>query len=393
MLSYQTAGVPARNIVRFLGVFCLVGAFLLGCSGQPEPTLVPPIAATKTPKPTFTPVPTATLVVPTNTNLPILPTLTRAPPTFTPIPPTATPDASINPLTGERVTDPALLKRRVLAVRIGNDPSIRPLEGLGLADIVIEEVMEGWTITRFTALYLSQNVERIRPIRSARLSSLAIVPQYDAALVHSGASDPIRLLISQASFVDLDQYFQPEPYSILEGYDWRGRMYTSVERIHEHLRQKGWERDEQIEGYHFDETVPQGSPALSIHIPYPKVSVVDWVYSADSASYLRSVEGVPHLEGLTQEQIGAENVIVLYAEHKKTDIVEDSLGSTAIDIVLSGSGRAEIYRDGQRVTAKWLREAEDRPIQYYDDQGRPIPLKPGQTWIELVPTDYEVVTK
>lgn len=361
---------------------------LLGKDPTPTPAVVqaPP---TRTPRPTWTPFPTPTPeATPTDTPLP---TPTPVLPTPTPASiPTPTPDGLISPLTGRPVADPALLQRRPLAVRIGNDPSIRPQEGLGFADVVYEEIMDGWTLTRFTAIYLDSSPSRVRPIRSARLSTLSIVPQYNAAAVHSGASDHIRYLISQAGFVDLDEYFNHEPYGILAGYDWRGRMYTSVEAIHTYLQKKGVDRVQPITGYAFDASPAQGTPALSIHIPYPKLCVVDWRYDAASGRYLRWTQGEPHLEGLTQEQIGAENVIVFYTEHKKTDIVEDSLGSTAIDIVMSGSGRAQIFRDGAMIEGTWRQPAPQALIQYYDANGQRIPLKPGHTWIQLVPTDYAI---
>ena len=174
---------------------------LLGKDPTPTPAVVqaPP---TRTPRPTWTPFPTPTPeATPTDTPLP---TPTPVLPTPTPASiPTPTPDGLISPLTGRPVADPALLQRRPLAVRIGNDPSIRPQEGLGFADVVYEEIMDGWTLTRFTAIYLDSSPSRVRPIRSARLSTLSIVPQYNAAAVHSGASDHIRYLISQAGFVDL----------------------------------------------------------------------------------------------------------------------------------------------------------------------------------------------
>lgn len=387
-MGRETCRWQPRATIGLAVVFAFCVLLLAACKGA-EPTLAPQaeILPTRTSRPTFTPVP-----LPTNT--PIPPTPTTAP-TLTPAPPTPTASptpisADISPLTGLKVSDPAKLKRRVLAVRIGNDPVIRPQEGLGIADIVYEEVMDGWTITRFTALYLDSDAERIRPIRSARLSSLAIAPQYDAALVHSGASDKIRWLISQAKFVDLDQFFHEAPYGMLEGYDWRGRAYTSTDKLHKYLEQKGLERDTPIAGYLFDATPPQGQPANSIHIPYPKSSVVDWSYDKADGRYLRSVQEQPHLEALTQQQIAAENVIILYAEHKKTDIVEDSLGSTAIDIVLEGSGKAQVCRDGVTIEARWERKAINELIRYYDGQGREIPIKPGRTWIQLVPTDYAV---
>ena len=276
-------------------------------------------------------------------------------------------------------------------MRVGNDASIRPQEGLGQAEIVYEEVMEGWTLTRFTAIFLANDAERVRPIRSARLVSLAIAPQYDAALVHSGASDKIRWLISQASFVDLDQYFHAEPYGVLAGYDWRGRMYTSVEAAHDYLAKQDLERVELIDGYFFAEQAPMGEAATTVHIPYPELCIVDWDYDDESGRYLRRVQGKPHLDGLTGEQIATENIIVLYADHEKTDIVEDSLGATAIDIVLEGSGQVQICRDGVVIQGLWRQSAPGQLIRFYDDEGDPIGLKPGQTWIELVPTDYEVV--
>ena len=402
----------ARLVILALIVIAVT---LAGCDEKKEPLpTVHVIVATRTPKPTFTLVPTSTTaptLAPTATATelpePSEATATAFATTFaTPAAPagptaiavptagpdsTASPDTSLNPLTGQAVSDPAMMNRRVLAVRVGNDPSIRPQEGLGRADMVFEEIMEGWTLTRFTALYLADDIERIRPIRSARLSNLTLAPQYDAALVHSGASDQIRWLISQASFVDLDQYFHPDPYGVLEGYDWRGRMYTSVAAVHDYLRVKGLERDARIKGHVFDPTAPQGQPASAIHIPYPEQCVVDWAYA--KGAYLRSVKGEPHLEALTGEQIAAENVIVLYAEHKKTDIVEDSNGATAIDIVITGSGSAKILRDGVVIDAAWRMEKPTEPIVYYDANGQVVPLKPGKTWVQFVPTDYDVTVQ
>ncbi|MFH1086343.1 MAG: DUF3048 domain-containing protein [Chloroflexota bacterium] len=384
-----------RALVRAALLLTLLAVAASGCAAKaPTPQPAPPQELpTRTPKATFTPVPTAT-TAPTLTPRPsatAAPTATEAP-SATLVP---TRDANLSPLTGLPLSDPALARRRVLAARIGNDPIIRPQEGLGQADIVYEEIMDGWTITRFTALYLDSDVQRIRPIRSARLSSLAITPQYDAALVHSGASDKIRWLISQAKFVDLDQFFHEAPYGVLAGFDWRGRIYTSVAAVHDYLRAKGLERDAPIEPLLFDAAAPAGQPAPSVHIPYPQLCVVDWTYSADKGAYLRAQQGQPHLEALDSQQIAAQNVIILYTEHRKTDIVEDSLGSTAIDIVFDGTGRAQVLRDGVVVDGYWARLAADRPIAYFCDAAhtQPIALKPGKTWIQLVPPDYQVAIK
>jgi len=285
--------------------------------------------------------------------------------------------------------DPALLHRRVLAFRIGNDPVIRPQEGLGAADFVYEEIMDGWTVTRFTALFLESEAERVRPLRSARLANLTMIPQYDAALVHTGASDPIRFLLSQSDIVDLDQYFHGAPYGMLTGYDWRGRMYSSTGAVRQYLEERGWESEDLIEGYVFDVEAPSGEPATSVSIPYP-AGDVEWVYDAGTGQYLREVDGVAHTDALTGDQIGAANVILFYTVHGETDIVEDTNGATAIDIVMTGSGRAVVVRDGIQIEGEWRRTAPDQVILYWDSAGEVIPLKPGKTWIELMPPGHDV---
>ena len=360
---------------------------LSGCSGgSPSPTAV----STKTPKPTFTPMrPISAL--PTETPSPT-PTIIFPAPTLTPVP-TPTPDPHINPLTGLRVEDPAALQRRAIHARIGNDPIIRPQEGLGAADVVYEDIMDGWALTRFTAVFLSEDPLRIRPLRSARLVSLELAPQYDAALVHTGASDPIRFKLSESDICDLDEYFNSKPYSVLEGYDWRGRFYTDSQRIHDYLMEKGWETSGPSEGFVFStegSSPPGGAPASTVHVPYPKLCVVDWTFDSERGSYLRQVQGAPHTDGNTGEQIAAANVIILYARHDATDIVEDTLGNTAIDIVLRGEGRVQVCRDGVLIEGKWQRDELKEFARFLGNDGSPIPLKPGKTWIQLVPVDYEV---
>lgn len=357
-------------------VLCVLCGLLLasGC-GKPRPTPTP----TKTPRPpaTSTPLPMAT---PT-----ITPTM---PPTATPTPSRA---AGVNPLTGLTVSDSTLLRRRPLHVRIGNDLEARPQSGLAEADLVYEEISEGWWVTRLTAVYLAHDPEVIGPIRSSRLINLELTPQFDAALVHAGASDPIRWMLSKSDIVDLDEYFTPDPYFYIEEQSWRNRLWTGADRVRKYLKEKGWEKAIPLRGFTFSPTPPEGGPATYIHIPYPpKTSDLEYRYDPETKTYLRFVLGEPHEDAETGEQLSAANVIVQYAEHQKTDIVEDERGVTAIRIVLTGEDKAQVFRDGVMIEGTWQREREDEMMQYLDKEGEPIPLKPGNSWIEIVPLDFEI---
>ena len=369
--------VRNKSYIILMLVLALTLAVLVGCGD--DGATVSSTDAEQTVLPTFTPFPTAT------------PTAAA---TATPVPtdtpePTPTPNPNVNPLTGLVVDNPELLNLRPIAFRVGNDPIARPQDGLSSAAVVWEEVMEGYSITRFTAIVYGEEVEMVRPIRSARLSSIQIAPMYDAALAHSGASDTIRWLISQASFVNLDEYYTRTGYHYL-GADWRTRLYADPAELHEYLADNDLERSEPIEGYTFDETVPLGSTAESIHIPYPSTCFVDWKYDAETDTYLRWVTNVIHADGLTGEQLAADNVVILYAVHGTTNIVEDTNGATAIDIQLTGTGDAVLIRNGVAVECQWIRPDDGGLLQFYDEDGELVPLKPGKTWIEMVPPDYDV---
>ncbi|MEI2689413.1 MAG: DUF3048 domain-containing protein [Anaerolineae bacterium] len=111
-------------------------------------------------------------------------TAAAAPPTAVPTPtpePTAIPAPTVNmaalvgdetlpagvsPFTGLPVDDPTLLERMPAAVKISNSPIARPQSGLSKADVVIEHLAEG-DITRFTAIFHSQDAQRIGSVRSA----------------------------------------------------------------------------------------------------------------------------------------------------------------------------------------------------------------------------------
>ena len=363
-----------------------------GCgSGAPSKAAVHPVTPTPAGQ-----VVSFTTAQPTATPLPATPTPTPIPPTATPALPTPTPTATLpprpeneNPLTGLTVDDPAVLRRRPLHIRVGNDPGARPQVGLSDADLVYEEITEWW-VTRYTAIYLAQAPETIGPIRSARLINTQLTQQYGAALINSGGSDGVRWELSQLPIVNLDEYFNPQPYFYREGQGWQTRLAVNAVAAHQLMERKGTEATVPLRGFTFSDAPLGGDPANTIFIPYPaKTSPVEWRYDSASSRYLRWVNGEPLVDFADDLQLSAANVIVYYAEHQPTDIVEDSNGATSIRIIVNGEGRAQIFRDGVVVEGRWRTDGTQTP-EFLFPNGAPIPLKRGNSWIEVVPTDYKV---
>nr|MBC7244288.1 DUF3048 domain-containing protein [Chloroflexota bacterium] len=383
---------PSRLMTLIL-LIAVSTVFGVACGSSSNPGNIPP---TRTPKPTFTIEVHAPTPYPSPTPEPS-PTPTA---TITPTP-TPTVNPYFNPLTGELVQNPSVLQRRPLLVRIGNDPEVRPQSGLSEADMVYEEAMDGWTITRLTAIIWSKDPRELKPVRSARLFTIDLGYMFDGALVHSGANDQVRWLISRSTITDLDEYFHPDPYYWLQpqgkwkAYPWMGRVATSAQRVRDYLAKTGKEKAVRLEGFSFsaaDDPPPKGEPATYILIPYPRRALVEYRYNSDERVYKRFVQGEPHTDALNGQQLSAANVIVHYAKYEETD-VKDVNGAPTFNIVFSGEGRAQIFRDGVMIEAKWVKPGTLDFCKYVYLDGTPVPLRPGQTWVEVVPTDYQITYK
>lgn len=303
--------------------------------------------------------------------------------------------ADVNPLTGEKADDPALLRRRPLMVRIGNDPIARPQVALNAADMVYEEITEWW-VTRFTAIYLGTDPEMIAPVRSARLVNLMLSPQFGGALASSGGSDGVRWELSQSDIVDLDQLFVPDPYFYRNNEGWATRLAFNAKLAHDYLQAEGLDNDTKLRGFYFsrqidEATLPPGvlADAREVVIPFPQsTSEATWRFDPTSGKYLRFTVGEPHNDA-NGGQVAASNVIVYFADHQATDIVEDSNGATSIRVVINGRGAAWLLRDGKILKGNWETDGTTTP-NFVFDNGQPMPLKPGNTWVQLIPLEYFV---
>jgi hypothetical protein len=332
---------------------------------------------------------------------------------YPPEPPIARP-ANENPLTG-LAADPAVLQRRVILARLMNDAVARPQTGLNEADLVFEELIDQLNgviaLTRLTAVYLGVPDATIRPFRSARLVNPSLSAMFDGALVHSGASKDMNYLLHNIPIVSIGEDFDHRAFCHIgtpgKTLTW---ATTTVTHLHDYLQGKGLEKPAALRGFQFSPNAPGGSPAASIafdHLPFPvrTVGKVTWRYDAASGNYLRFANDAPHntLQYAVQgswggdcqptgdtvtAQIHAANVIILNAVHQASEFIEDSNNFSNIFIELTGSGRVQIARDGVIVTGTWQRPTLQHFFKFLDNAGNEIPLKPGNSWIEIMPTGY-----
>lgn len=385
----------------FLQTLLSVSLLLGACSASSEPTPTP----TKTPIPvegqavaqaaaTDTPMPAPVVVADTPTVAPVV-TDTPAPIAGSgDIPPPA-PAGNLAPYTGLAVDNPAYLTRRPIFICVNNDPVGRSAHyGLGLADVVYEYIVDGFTLTRITALYQSRDAARVGPVRSARYPNVWIVGSYDGVLACSGGSDAIRYILKHEvgfSYLDADiddpsntVYFQNL------GQDYRTRLQVSTNGVERWLADtnqvKPWNRP----GFEFDNNPPAGEAgaATAISIQYPGGNSVEWRYDAGLGGYIR-IQGEQQFDPATGGPIVAQNVIVVGAQHELTDIVEDSLGTKGVNINLWGFGDLRVFRDGKVYEGTWRAES-GAPPRWLGPGEVVIKLHPGQSWVQVVKSVKEI---
>lgn len=296
------------------------------------------------------------------------------------------------PLDGTRAGDVSATSRRPIVVQVDNAPAARPQSGLSQADIVYEAMAEG-DITRFSAVFACREVNLVGPVRSARLINLELAPEYGAILANSGSSNGVTAeLAAKTDIPNIAHTAYADPYWRVDDRFPPHNLMTSTDGIR---------KTAQGAGFAVTAAVPptllfkDDSPAPSIktiEVNYSAIADVEYTYDPGSNSWLRSISGEAHTDASTGKQLAPKNVIVQYVSISESTIEEDTGGNMGLIFNLTGSGRVQVFRDGQVIEGTWHRDDRNSITSYLDAAGKPIPLNRGLTFIQLVPGDFQVST-
>jgi DUF3048 family protein len=336
------------------------------------------------------------------------PQSSAAPPT---VEPTLAPDAPCRdcwPLTG-RPLKLGEVDKRALLVKIDNVPLARPHYGITQADMVFEILVEGFA-TRLAAVFHSQDPQTIGNIRSARLADRSLTPMVRGALVYSGTSAyEMPLIQSDAAdhkYIDLSAdytggyyrvTFRPGPYN----------MFTSAAAMRQAIAAHGADTPQQIPAWGFLAATDHaatiagmtgGVAAIELTIPYREdISLVTYEYDPQTRTYARFQNNggtaVRDVDAVNKQPIAASNVVVIHTEIWEVPQIVDAGGSHAHDMRLTGTGSATVFRDGLRQEATWTRESDTDAFAFKNSAGEKILFDQGQTWVHVVPNDWEIPSR
>lgn len=263
----------------------------------------------------------------------------------------------------------------VLVVKIDNVNEARPATGLGSADVIYVEPVEGG-LTRVAAVFTANRPDVVGPVRSARETDFDLLAQYGhPVFAYSGAApEVLRALhtppqsdrIVNASLDDVPAaYFRQAdraaPHNL---YAHPSALPTSEATAPEVVLPRGAAPSGGTPAV--DETASFGAASFAFHWDGGR-----WQIAMDGRPFTSTEAG----------QLAAASVIVA-----RITVTTSALSGGSSPLAHTvGTGAVTVLRDGQAFRGTWSRPSPDAGMTFTTDTGAALPAAPGPVWVLLVP--------
>lgn len=285
------------------------------------------------------------------------------------------------PLTGLPVKGDAQVAKQhpVYTVKIDNSSSSAPQAGLGKADLVVEELVEGG-MTRLAAFYYSTLPKVVGPVRSMRASDIGIVTPADATIVTSGAAQVTidRLREAKVKYIEegakgiYRDDARSAPYNLFANLPDVAATAKQADKVPADYLPWGKKSD-----------LPTGQPAKTLAASFSGSQTTTW--SFQGGKYHNDNSNAA--EG---DQFVADTVLVLRVKVGDAGYT-DPAGNPVPETDFQGLGQAMLFHGGKLVRGTWSKKGHTGALTLKTKAGA-LKVPAGHTWIELVPVDGGDVT-
>lgn len=286
--------------------------------------------------------------------------------------PTEEPAPVLWPLTGLPV-EGELPERPVIVVKVDNTTQSAPQVGLGSADLVAEELVEGGT-TRLAAFFHTTLPREVGPVRSSRATDIGVVKPTEGVLVASGGAPATVNRLRQADIRTVTEggpgYSRASdrsaPYNLMMNLRTLAKELETAEAPEQYLP---WsEEDEQF----------SGRKATSVEAQFSPSRTTTWSFARGGWSTESGFSG----DGDTFEP---DTLLVLRVRVGDAGYLDPG-GNPVPETKLEGRGQALVFHGGEVVRGTWTKGGPATPIELRTKNG-PLTLPPGKVWMGLVPND------
>jgi hypothetical protein len=277
------------------------------------------------------------------------------------------------PLTGEPV-DGELPDHPVYVVKIDNTESSAPQVGLGSADMIVEELVEGG-LSRLAVFFYSDVPDNVGPVRSMRATDVGVVKPALGQIVASGGARPTRSVIAQAHIVD-----HLEGSTGFYRNDERPAPYNLFDHLSERADKPGahWKPPPSPYLPFGDASDFTGSIKVdSIQASFSTAHTTSWKYT--NAGWTR-----PDSYAESGDDFVADNILLLRVKIGDAGY-RDPAGNPVPETFFFGSGPGVLVHGDHAQKVKWTKHGKAGKLTLKSMKGNDVDVPAGHTWIELIP--------
>lgn len=284
------------------------------------------------------------------------------------------------PLTGLAADSSTALTHPVYIVKIDNTSASDPQIGIGKADMVVEELVEGG-ITRLAAFFYSDLPKKVGPVRSMRLTDIDIASPLNARLVASGAASQTVEGLNEAG---VKFYNMSNNNSVVRDYngthDYLHSVMANLDKLSNENPLEATRPDDYFD-FDFEDAWAGVAKATTVDVQMSGFRTSEWKYA----------DGTYHLQNgymPDSDQFVADTLIT--ASVKITDApYVDPAGNPVPVSHFEGKGRAVLFHGGEAIRATWNKNGVDDQVTFTTKSGE-VFVPTGKTWLHLVPTTGSV---
>ena len=312
---------------------------------------------------------------------------------------------------------------RAIAVMIDNHSGAWPQANLNKAYLVYEIIVEGGE-TRLMAVFKGQDLEKIGPVRSSRHYFLDYALENDAIYVHHGWSPQAQSDISKLGVNNINGIQESSKNF------WRVKdksaphnLFTSTASILSIAERKGFETTstkesvlnyvadefklsekyekevvEQVDTTVTDDVENSASDsekdkttsiqATTITIPHSKLQTVKYEYNAETKTYTRYARKKLQSDYITGDPVTTKNIIITMCDNYTLTDTENK-GRQGLKNI--GTFDGYYITNGEAIKIKCTKTDRDEQTVYKDLEGNEINVNDGNTFINICPTDANIV--
>jgi len=278
---------------------------------------------------------------------------------------------------------------RPFAIMVNNLGPARPLQsGLQDAFVIYEIIVEGG-ITRFLALFIDADTERIGSIRSTRHYFLDYAAEHDAVFVHHGQSpqsarDYTTLGIDRIN-VGGATGFRDNSLRVSSEHT----LFSSIDRLEKGLgnirkeRNKDFVLDYSVDLIDLSE-MENARKADEVRFSYSNAARIKYEFDAENKVYKRFFNESPNNDFVTKEQYTFKNIIVYDVQNVNLD------GTGRQNLINIGEGTGWFISNGYAVPISWSKSSRTAQTVYKFENGERLTVNDGNTFIQIIPKGRDV---